>query len=165
MKASSQRTISGLLLITPEKARLVRSVGAPRGLNPSEASAHAKLSPGGMGEWLKPAVLKTVSPERGSGVRIPLPPPKPRAFCSGPVAYLERIGPDAWWPFLPSPICFDGGVRRHWQLLPGRGGITGSAARIIRESTVPQHRVNCGVAMKKAPALPGRDKISGETAP
>ena len=28
-----------------------------------------------MGEWLKPAVLKTVSPERGSGVRIPLPPP------------------------------------------------------------------------------------------
>ncbi len=30
---------------------------------------------GGMGEWLKPAVLKTVSLERGSGVRIPLPPP------------------------------------------------------------------------------------------
>ena len=28
-----------------------------------------------MGERLKPAVLKTVSPERGSGVRIPLPPP------------------------------------------------------------------------------------------
>jgi hypothetical protein len=31
---------------------------------------------GGMGEWLKPAVLKTVSPEKGSGVRIPLPPPE-----------------------------------------------------------------------------------------
>ncbi len=30
---------------------------------------------GGMGERLKPAVLKTVSPARGSGVRIPLPPP------------------------------------------------------------------------------------------
>ena len=28
-----------------------------------------------MGERLKPAVLKTVSLERGSGVRIPLPPP------------------------------------------------------------------------------------------
>ena len=28
-----------------------------------------------MGEWLKPAVLKTVSLERGSRVRIPLPPP------------------------------------------------------------------------------------------
>ena len=36
----------------------------------------AKLTSGGMGEWLKPAVLKTVSPERGSGVRIPLPPPR-----------------------------------------------------------------------------------------
>ena len=30
---------------------------------------------GGMGEWLKPAVLKTVSVGRRSGVRIPLPPP------------------------------------------------------------------------------------------
>jgi hypothetical protein len=30
---------------------------------------------GGMGEWLKPAVLKTVSGVTRSGVRIPLPPP------------------------------------------------------------------------------------------
>ena len=30
---------------------------------------------GGMGERLKPAVLKTVEPERAPGVRIPLPPP------------------------------------------------------------------------------------------
>ena len=30
---------------------------------------------GGMGERLKPAVLKTVVPERVPGVRIPLPPP------------------------------------------------------------------------------------------
>ena len=35
-----------------------------------------RLKCGGMGEWLKPAVLKTVSLERGSGVRIPLPPSK-----------------------------------------------------------------------------------------
>ena len=28
-----------------------------------------------MGEWLKPAVLKTVGPERVPGVRIPPPPP------------------------------------------------------------------------------------------
>jgi hypothetical protein len=28
-----------------------------------------------MGEWLIPAVLKTVVPERVPGVRIPLPPP------------------------------------------------------------------------------------------
>ena len=34
------------------------------------------LKCGGMGERLKPAVLKTVSLERGSGVRIPLPPSK-----------------------------------------------------------------------------------------
>ena len=31
---------------------------------------------GGMGEWLKPAVLKTVNGETRSGVRIPLPPPE-----------------------------------------------------------------------------------------
>jgi hypothetical protein len=31
---------------------------------------------GGMGEWLKPAVLKTVCVERCTGVRIPLPPPE-----------------------------------------------------------------------------------------
>ena len=28
-----------------------------------------------MGEWLIPAVLKTVVPEKVPGVRIPLPPP------------------------------------------------------------------------------------------
>src|SRR6267378_4603264 len=33
---------------------------------------------GGVGEWLKPAVVKTVRPERVSGVRIPPPPP---VFC------------------------------------------------------------------------------------
>jgi hypothetical protein len=34
-----------------------------------------KIEDGGMGEWLKPAVLKTVELERVPGVRIPLPPP------------------------------------------------------------------------------------------
>ena len=34
-----------------------------------------KVVSGGMGEWLKPAVLKTVSGASRSGVRIPLPPP------------------------------------------------------------------------------------------
>src|ERR1700750_1011697 len=34
-----------------------------------------KLETGGMGEWLKPAVLKTVCGETRTGVRIPLPPP------------------------------------------------------------------------------------------
>ena len=32
-----------------------------------------------MGEWLKPAVLKTVSGVTRSGVRIPLPPPETRS--------------------------------------------------------------------------------------
>ena len=34
-----------------------------------------RIMNGGMGEWLKPAVLKTVYAERCTGVRIPLPPP------------------------------------------------------------------------------------------
>jgi hypothetical protein len=34
-----------------------------------------KLDAGGVGERLKPAVLKTVGPERVPGVRIPPPPP------------------------------------------------------------------------------------------
>jgi hypothetical protein len=34
-----------------------------------------KIVNGGMGEWLKPAVLKTVDGETRPGVRIPLPPP------------------------------------------------------------------------------------------
>ena len=34
-----------------------------------------KLERGGVGERLKPAVLKTVGPERVPGVRIPPPPP------------------------------------------------------------------------------------------
>ena len=38
-----------------------------------------KIEIGGMGEWLKPAVLKTVSGVTRSGVRIPLPPPLYRA--------------------------------------------------------------------------------------
>jgi hypothetical protein len=35
-----------------------------------------KIGIGGMGEWLKPAVLKTVDGETRPGVRIPLPPPQ-----------------------------------------------------------------------------------------
>jgi hypothetical protein len=39
------------------------------------------LRNGGVGERLKPAVLKTVRPERVSGVRIPPPPPVSLNFC------------------------------------------------------------------------------------
>ena len=41
-----------------------------------------KIGIGGMGEWLKPAVLKTVDGETRPGVRIPLPPPSRRFFRS-----------------------------------------------------------------------------------
>ena len=47
---------------------------------------------GGMGEWLIPAVLKTVNGETRSGVRIPLPPPP---LISGmickPLVLAERL--------------------------------------------------------------------------
>ena len=36
---------------------------------------YVRIENGGVGERLKPAVLKTVRLERVSGVRIPLPPP------------------------------------------------------------------------------------------
>src|SRR5882757_10296747 len=49
-----------------------------------------KLGSGGVGEWLNPAVLKTVRPERVSGVRIPPPPP------SNPV--LHDFETSASWP-------------------------------------------------------------------
>jgi hypothetical protein len=42
-----------------------------------------RLVAGGMAEWLKAAVLKTVSVGRRSGVRIPLPPPDSSA-CPEP---------------------------------------------------------------------------------
>ena len=40
-----------------------------------------RMGIGGMGEWLKPAVLKTVDGETRPGVRIPLPPP-PTTFTN-----------------------------------------------------------------------------------
>src|ERR1035437_8800226 len=39
------------------------------------AGLPAIIEGGGMAEWLKAAVLKTVNGETRSGVRIPLPPP------------------------------------------------------------------------------------------
>ena len=40
-----------------------------------QLAEYGKIKNGGAGEWLKPAVLKTVRLERVSGVRIPPPPP------------------------------------------------------------------------------------------
>ena len=52
-----------------------------------------ELKAGGVGERLKPAVLKTVRPERVSWVRIPPPPPRsvllnPRTSCQ---IYISAI--------------------------------------------------------------------------
>ena len=43
-----------------------------------------------MGEWLKPAVLKTVCVERCTGVRIPLPPPENKIPQVGLAKVLVR---------------------------------------------------------------------------
>src|ERR1035441_1874321 len=45
---------------------------------------------GGVGERLNPAVLKTVRPERVSGVRIPPPPP---SLCFQQVGFLPKTLP------------------------------------------------------------------------
>jgi hypothetical protein len=50
--------------------------GAPRAQFRDGRSLQAILRNGGVGERLKPAVLKTVRLERASGVRIPPPPPR-----------------------------------------------------------------------------------------
>jgi hypothetical protein len=47
---------------------------------------------GGVGERLKPAVLKTVGPERVPGVRIPPPPPSGARFLSSPAKGLRKAG-------------------------------------------------------------------------
>jgi hypothetical protein len=53
-----------------------------------------------MGEWLKPAVLKTVSGVTRSGVRIPLPPPLLFFLESGisidVVLHHRQIASESW---------------------------------------------------------------------
>src|SRR2546423_4838227 len=56
---------------------------------PRQGYTSGGVTPGGMAEWLMAAVLKTVVPERVSGVRIPLPPP---TFAQVPVEGLPTDG-------------------------------------------------------------------------
>jgi hypothetical protein len=51
----------------------------------------SKLEGGGVGEWLNPAVLKTVRPERVSGVRIPPPPPFSLALSLSRSYFVQNI--------------------------------------------------------------------------
>ena len=53
----------------------VTSSPASLSREPREAGLQDIIKSGGVGERLKPAVLKTVRLERASGVRIPPPPP------------------------------------------------------------------------------------------
>ena len=49
---------------------------------------------GGMAEWLKAAVLKTVNGETRSGVRIPLPPPSDSALTLAAIGTLAYVSCD-----------------------------------------------------------------------
>ena len=63
------------LALTPFSPFPVRADHAPQAQIPRYPAEWVKIKGGGVGERLKPAVLKTVRPERVSGVRIPPPPP------------------------------------------------------------------------------------------
>ena len=53
----------------------LKSSGFPCERRHRGAMKSGRIKSGGMAEWLKAAVLKTVSGVTRSGVRIPLPPP------------------------------------------------------------------------------------------
>lgn len=48
----------------------------------------AQFGDGGMAEWSKATVLKTVVPSRVPRVRIPLPPPDKAPHASGAFCFL-----------------------------------------------------------------------------
>ncbi len=54
-----------------------------------QESPQVILRDGGVGERLKPAVLKTVRPERVSGVQIPPPPPLQKSANLASQAHLD----------------------------------------------------------------------------
>jgi hypothetical protein len=58
----------------PVRCSTVRQTGC-------SLAEYVRIENGGVGEWLKPAVLKTVRLERVSGVRIPPPPPVCRGLA------------------------------------------------------------------------------------
>src|SRR6267154_1116386 len=70
LNSTAQKRGAGVRDSTP-----MRWPGAPAFRAWKARALPVKLESGGVGEWLNPAVLKTVRPERVSGVRIPPPPP------------------------------------------------------------------------------------------
>src|SRR4029077_5134538 len=69
----------------PPARRDAEAVGRTRGEvgAAGRAGAIGIIGSGGMGEWLKPAVLKTVCGVTRTGVRIPLPPPESNFPATG----------------------------------------------------------------------------------
>src|SRR5262249_50408690 len=63
-------------------------------LSPKIMQLHAIIESGGVGERLKPAVLKTVRLGRVSGGRIPPPPP---LFTTAAESTMSPIFPIATW--------------------------------------------------------------------
>jgi hypothetical protein len=61
-----------------------------------------------MGEWLKPAVLKTVDGETRPGVRIPLPPPDYSAWVA-----VELVEPGEFAVKISSPVTFTCAIGRN----------------------------------------------------
>src|SRR5216684_7678805 len=70
MSAELASTSAQLFAAATTRASSISQAQMP--LSPAEC---VRIMGGGVGERLKPAVLKTVRPERVSGVRIPPPPP------------------------------------------------------------------------------------------
>ena len=84
----------------------------------SRSQKSGKLMGGGMGEWLKPAVLKTVCGATRTGVRIPLPPP---------IYLMDRAR--AWRSVL---VTLQGSLR--YNSWPGRHNRTASSGLSLHSS-------------------------------
>src|SRR6266478_3855412 len=77
MSAELALTSAQLFAALTTRASSISQAQMP--LSPAE---YVRIMSGGVGERLKPAVLKTVRLERVSGVRIPPPPPAISSFDS-----------------------------------------------------------------------------------
>jgi hypothetical protein len=73
----TKKRISSEEVYSLHQCLIVHSLHAQRCETEQES---VRLVAGGMAEWLKAAVLKTVSVGRRSGVRIPLPPPDSKSI-------------------------------------------------------------------------------------
>src|SRR5260370_28896322 len=92
MSAELALTSAQLFAALTTRASSISQAQMP--LPPAEC---VRIKNGGVGERLKPAVLKTVRPERVSGVRIPPPPPAILGYESCPRVVPARHS-FIFWP-------------------------------------------------------------------